>query len=235
MARDDFSTSIKDRLAKRVAYSCSNPACRALTVGPHTDSHKSVSVGVAAHITAASPGGPRFDAALSESERTSIENAIWLCQTCGKLIDSDPARYPVELLRAWKIDSESRVRSQLESHDRGNDSQTLYPQAPGARHLPIPRIAGLPYGRARGLLVQAGWQPLINHWSYADELKHGNGQYFWDRGFHEIIHSSGTGMGHCAFGFEDAYGSKLTVITAGEEIPETGSQARVSNWYFNES
>ena len=59
--RDDFKNSIKDKLAKRVGYRCSNSDCRKPTSGPQTEPSGVVNVGVAAHITAASSGGPRFD------------------------------------------------------------------------------------------------------------------------------------------------------------------------------
>lgn len=53
--RDDFNSSTKDVLAKRVGFHCSNPNCRTLTCGPRTEANKFVSIGVAAHISAASP------------------------------------------------------------------------------------------------------------------------------------------------------------------------------------
>jgi hypothetical protein len=98
MACHDFNQPVKEALAKRVAYRCSNPACRSLTTGPHSESARHVNVGVASHITAASAGGPRFDARLSPLERSSTDNGIWLCQLCAKLIDSDDARYTVEII-----------------------------------------------------------------------------------------------------------------------------------------
>ena len=77
-------------------------------------------MGVAAHITAASPKGPRYDQMLSAEERRSLENGIWLCQNCGKLVDNDPARYSTELLRQWKRLSEEAARLELESPASGN-------------------------------------------------------------------------------------------------------------------
>jgi len=68
------------------------------------------SVGVAAHICAASPGGPRFDPMMISAERTSIENGIWLCAAHAVLIDRDVARFPVDVLRAWKSQHEAYVR-----------------------------------------------------------------------------------------------------------------------------
>src|SRR4030065_239910 len=106
MARDDFSRATGDLLAKRVGVRCSNPSCRKLTTGPRTDSRYIVNIGVAAHITAASEGGPRFAPNLSTEERQAPENGIWLCQNCAKLVDNDPARYAIEVLRAWKSGAE---------------------------------------------------------------------------------------------------------------------------------
>ena len=112
--RQDFPAQVKETLAQRVGSRCSNPNCRQLTSGPRSDSDKSVNVGVAAHITAASPGGPRYDGRLTSEERTSIENGIWLCQTCAKMVDNDPARYTVDLLRQWKRLSEEAARLEVE-------------------------------------------------------------------------------------------------------------------------
>ncbi len=100
--RDEFTPSVKRVLAQRVNYICSNPDCRGHTVGPSSDPNKSINVGVAAHITAAAPGGPRYDPMLSDEERKSSENGIWLCQKCGKLIDSDINLFSKIVLYNWK-------------------------------------------------------------------------------------------------------------------------------------
>ena len=96
--RDDFNKQVIDALAKRVGVRCSNPACRKLTTGPRNDSHQIINIGVAAHITGASPGGPRYNPSLTTKQRKSPENGIWLCQNCAKLVDNDSARYTVEIL-----------------------------------------------------------------------------------------------------------------------------------------
>lgn len=74
--RDDFTAKTKETLAKRVGYLCSNENCRKLTSGPHEDQTKSTNMGVAAHITAAAPSGPRYDLTLTSDERKSISNGI---------------------------------------------------------------------------------------------------------------------------------------------------------------
>jgi hypothetical protein len=100
--RDDFSADVRRNLVFRVSTTCSNPDCMADTAGPQEDPSKAVNLGVAAHITAASSDGPRFDPNLSQDQRCAAENGIWLCQNCAKLVDNDVARYPETVLRAWK-------------------------------------------------------------------------------------------------------------------------------------
>lgn len=98
--RDDFPQAIKRALAQRVAYLCSNLSCRAHTTGPQANPAKSVNVGVAAHISAAAAGGPRFNPESEGAQRKDATNGIWLCQNCAKLIDSDPVAYsPEDLLQ----------------------------------------------------------------------------------------------------------------------------------------
>ncbi len=105
--RDEFSEEVKRTVAARVANLCSRPGCHAATSGPQLDPTKSLNVGVASHITAASPGGPRYNPALSSEERKSANNAIWLCQVCGKLVDNDTARFTEDELRRWKRSTET--------------------------------------------------------------------------------------------------------------------------------
>jgi hypothetical protein len=111
--RDDFNAKTKETLARRVGYRCSNPDCRKLTSGPHDDPARFVNIGVAAHITAAAEGGPRYDPSLSSEARSSVDNGIWLCQDCAHLIDSDVQRYTVELLCEWKRQAEERAREEV--------------------------------------------------------------------------------------------------------------------------
>jgi hypothetical protein len=107
--RDEFSEDVKRTVAARVGACCSSPICRAPTSGPQIDPSKSLNVGVAAHITAASPGGPRYNPTLTPEERKHANNAIWLCQTCGKLVDNDKLRFTEEELRQWKQNAESEA------------------------------------------------------------------------------------------------------------------------------
>lgn len=111
--RDDFSAPVRRVLAERVAYRCSRPGCRAPTVAAALAPRQTASVGVAAHISAAAPGGPRFDASLLPEERSSANNGIWLCQTDSRLVDVDPARYSTDVLRSWKAAAEEAAASEI--------------------------------------------------------------------------------------------------------------------------
>lgn len=75
------------------------------TAGPDGDTGIT-NTGVAAHITAASPGSPRFDETLTAQTRSEITNGIWLCQTHAKLIDDDELTYTPAVLRDWKDTAE---------------------------------------------------------------------------------------------------------------------------------
>ena len=102
-------------LAQRVGYLCSNPRCQRQTSGPQSDPSGAINIGVAAHITAAAEGGPRYNPDLSREERKSAENAIWLCQTCAKLVDNDEILYTTELLHEWKVTAEARAKKAIAS------------------------------------------------------------------------------------------------------------------------
>lgn len=126
--RDDFNTNTKELLARRVGYRCSNPDCRKLTIGPHEEQDKHINIGVAAHITAASPGGQRYNHNLNSEERKSFSNGIWLCQTCAKLIDSDSTKFTVTLLETWKSVSEQLAIVEIQSNSPAqilNDDKKL--------------------------------------------------------------------------------------------------------------
>jgi len=105
--RDNFYPATKRSLMLRVNGRCSNPICGKATSGPNSDKNKSVNIGKAAHICAASPGGPRYDPNMTSAERSDIDNGIWLCSVCADLVDKDVMLYTKELLRRWKKNAEN--------------------------------------------------------------------------------------------------------------------------------
>jgi len=91
-SRDDFKVKTKRTLCHRVGSLCSNPDCRRLTTGPHTEPDKHTGLGEASHIHGASPKGPRYLESQTEEERGGSGNGIWLCTYCAKLVDRDEER-----------------------------------------------------------------------------------------------------------------------------------------------
>lgn len=131
--RDDFSSNIKSTLAARTGHACSNPDCRAITSGPQADEQRATNVGVAAHITAATAGGPRFDPNLSSEQRSGMVNGIWLCQNCAHEIDTDKSRYSVAVLYHWKLKAEHAAHQEL-----GKPRSTS--QNTASSHIPLETI-----------------------------------------------------------------------------------------------
>ncbi|MCB9262869.1 MAG: hypothetical protein H6607_10890 [Flavobacteriales bacterium] len=113
--RDDFDSKTIESLKKRAAYICSNPNCRAMTISPsEADDTKTIYIGKAAHITAASKGGPRYDDSLKPEERSAITNAIFLCSSCADMIDKNNGLdFPTTLIKDWKTKHETWVRDNL--------------------------------------------------------------------------------------------------------------------------
>ena len=71
-----------------------------------------MNIGIAAHITAAASGigARRYDPSLTSSERSSIENGIWLCRGCDGMVDRDAVRFTAETLKSIRRDHTEFVR-----------------------------------------------------------------------------------------------------------------------------
>ena len=113
MSSPDFNKSVVDTLAKRAGYYCSNPDCGVFTVGPNEAASKATIIGEAAHIYGSRNGSARFDTGMKDVERGDITNGIWLCRNCHKDIDSNPIKYPAELLFEWRRAHEIAIYEKL--------------------------------------------------------------------------------------------------------------------------
>lgn len=127
-SRHNFNKETKRILGSRVAFRCCFPGCGILTIGPTTiEDNKSITLGEAAHIHAAAPGGPRFLKAMKAEERKAFDNGIWLCRHHAKLIDADFGNYSAETLIQWKKTMEAETYRQLKDLAKVNlpDPTTL--------------------------------------------------------------------------------------------------------------
>lgn len=130
VARLEFSSKTKRVLAQRVGYRCSNPNCQVVsTIGPGDDEKSVVLLGEAAHIIGAIQSGisPRADSTKKISEIVSLENGIWLCRNCHRLVDSKTSTYTVEELRKWKKEAETRQAKLLEEQPSAFVEKYIYP------------------------------------------------------------------------------------------------------------
>jgi energy-coupling factor transporter ATP-binding protein EcfA2 len=111
--RAEFSAATRKILAERAGYQCSVLNCGRSTVGPG-QGRAVVNIGMAAHIYAASPGGPRGTGGLSAAERSEPENGIWCCYIHGKAIDSNAGDgFSAIELKAWKRLHEARKSAEI--------------------------------------------------------------------------------------------------------------------------
>src|SRR4051812_26292606 len=113
--RDDFSTQVIRQVEREVRATCT--VCGRPTVGPAAEPGRFINLGTAAHITAASAGGPRYDSSLTTEDRRSSHNAIHTCRDCGKLVDDDTSTFSVDLLHYLKAAALSRARHAVVTGD----------------------------------------------------------------------------------------------------------------------
>jgi hypothetical protein len=126
--RDNFTPMVKKTMAERVAWRCSFPDCGVITIGPKMgDDSKSMNLGEAAHIHAASPEGPRFEAGMSSEQRKAIQNGIWMCRSHATFIDADFTEFSAKTLRLWKAQAEEQAYNSLMYQERYTfeDNSTL--------------------------------------------------------------------------------------------------------------
>ncbi|MBI3136182.1 MAG: hypothetical protein HYZ14_16020 [Bacteroidetes bacterium] len=136
----DFSETTKRILAERVAFICSNPACRRLAIKPHEKNNKSNKLGDAGHIIGAY--GPRNIKKLSPKKYKDFENGIWLCKVCHKIVDTETSTYTVDLLKKWKNETECYVEELVVQDTRLRQLRILCQS-----HLSALRVvSGLPKG-----------------------------------------------------------------------------------------
>jgi hypothetical protein len=103
-------------------------------------------------------------------------------------------------------------------------SQRNSQKATGVRRIQ----QGMPYGAARRILIQQGWQPNLST-SNEDLQKREFGQVksIYDSGYKEIKDCSGTGLGLCRFEFIN-YNSELLVVSVTSQV-----KLEVFHWFID--
>lgn len=85
--------------------------CHAVLVDANNDSH--ACIGENAHIYGEMPNSARYDGSLDVDFVNSDDNLIFLCANCHTKIDSEPEKYPVQLLQELKKSHEKWVIEKL--------------------------------------------------------------------------------------------------------------------------
>lgn len=118
------SEKTKILLAYRSGDICALPDCERAGARLSLDSGfgDPINVGQAAHIEGEKPGAngkpssARYNLNMSDEERNSFHNLIYLCGTCHKKIDTIPQgenEYPVGRLKTIKKEHENKVRQAM--------------------------------------------------------------------------------------------------------------------------
>lgn len=94
----------------RSGNTCAYPGCGLiLTIESVVEGDRPKATGKVAHICAASPGGPRYDDAMTKPQRGSADNLIYLCGPHHDAVDSQLELHTVEFLREAKRAHEAGV------------------------------------------------------------------------------------------------------------------------------
>lgn len=143
-----------------------------------------------------------------------------------ELANEDPVGYQKLVSEVGKDLGLEKVNVTWEVKKEGQEPQPLWnlPTQPLSQHnsrLTLPPInQDMTYGEARKVIMSNGWFKNSTHWAKAlAESYDSRPRDMWNRGFTEIQDCSGTGLAYCRFGFIDAFGNHLIVITGGQAGP----------------
>lgn len=116
-----FTSGTQKALFRLARGTCYFPGC-AREILTYESGEPLVDVQIA-HIAAAEPGGPRFDASMTDEQRRSIDNLILLCQAHHNLVDKvRPTDFSADDLRQWKSENEDPALHSALSDANVNDA-----------------------------------------------------------------------------------------------------------------
>lgn len=108
---------VKDKVVLRLVGAaggwCEKPDCPTGSLWHELPAGDAVRLAEVAHIVAASDEGPRGSEEVATEELVGFDNLILLCPNCHTIVDRAPEEFPVERMRQWKSEHETRLRSLL--------------------------------------------------------------------------------------------------------------------------
>lgn len=94
------NSATKLKLFTDSAGYCQNPNCNVELFPREIESFGHIAE--MAHIFAATDGGPRTNAQLTEEERGAYNNLVLLCSNCHSMVDKAPEEFTPDVLSFWK-------------------------------------------------------------------------------------------------------------------------------------
>lgn len=180
MARiGDFSKRTIHQLAEAADHCCAR--CYQKTSYFDVRLNKRIGFGRAAHIVAASSGGPRSDPLYTVEQLKAADNGVHLCANCADLVDKDPDRCPVEYLQDMQRAAEARTLASvmqpgfsgavLTSDQAQRLSQFIRQASDSVAQLSLFKgnigwegsWIWREYQKARGFIAECSWISQLNH------------------------------------------------------------------------
>ncbi|MFB2837968.1 hypothetical protein [Floridanema evergladense] len=92
----------------------------------------------------------------------------------------------------------------------------------------LPRLRrNMNYAQVRTMLIQRGWQPVVNSEQVNNRVPNSTIDYLIKKGYTEVVDCSGTGLGLCLFQFKNAKRQNLFVSTSNNQ---SGQVSKVYSW-----
>lgn len=107
----DFSQKTIEHLAASAGYRCARCFIKTSFYDPADGKRKGL--GRAAHIVAASPGGPRADSDYTIEQLKSADNGVHLCANCADVVDRIPENYPITKLKTLQSNAVEKAQSPI--------------------------------------------------------------------------------------------------------------------------
>lgn len=89
---------------------CAYPSCGTeLVYEAEVDGDQPKVTGKVAHVAAASPGGPRYDPSMTDAQRSSADNLLYLCGPHHDAVDAQLEKHTTTFLTEAKLTHEAAV------------------------------------------------------------------------------------------------------------------------------